>query len=177
MKKIVIIGSGGHGKVVYDAIKQSNEYEVVGFVDAKVPVGTIIMDQQEVRLMQSDLHLISTIADYFIVAVGNNGIRCELFEKALNYAQPATIIHPSAIIGQDVIVEEGSVVLANAVIATESKIGKNTIINAGVIVDHESIVGSHVHLSIGTLVGSNSSIADGLVTSIGHIIPTFSTVE
>ena len=172
--KIVIIGAGGHAKVVCDAILSKNEFSVVGFVDANVPVDTEVMNGLKVILPQQKLEELKGRAEYFIVAIGNNKVREDLFKKLSGILKPATIIHSKAVVAPSATLKEGSVFLANSVVSAYCTIGENCIINAGVVVDHESMIGNHVHLSIGTLVGSNSVINDHTVTAIGQGFNSFS---
>jgi len=174
--RIILIGAGGHGKVLIDAITLQGKYEIVGFVDSALSVGSEICENYKVILSQNELSKLNNVADFFIIAIGNNSIREKLYYEAQKYIKPATIIHPSAIIGSSVSIEEGSVVLANTVINTYSSVGKNTIVNTAAIIDHECKIGSHVHLSIGTLVGSNSIITDNTTTQIGQHINSFSKI-
>lgn len=176
-QKIVIIGAGGHGKVVADAVIAQKTYELVGFVDTSLPVGEKILNDFCVIEQKASVSELKGKADVFIVAVGNNTVRQKVYDLALQTLQPAIVIHPSAIIGSEVSIGKGSVVLANSVINASSKIGKNTIINAGVIVDHDCTIGDHIHVSSGTIVGSNSSIENEVTTSIGGVIQSFSNIS
>lgn len=175
-ERIVVIGAGGHGKVVADAIHAQSKYELIGFVDQTLSVGQEIINGFKVIEKQEHLHLLKDRADVFIVAVGNNVIREKVYQKAIQVLRPAIILHPSVIIGSDVKVGNGTVVLAHTVISTSSVIGDNTIVNSGTVVDHDCIIGNHVHLSIGTMVGSNSKLADGHTTQIGDRIESFSII-
>lgn len=175
--KLIIVGAGGHGKVVADALDLDNNYEILGFVDGLVPVGTVVFKNYKVIANQNDLNSLVGKAEYAIVAVGNNEIRKKIADELKNNFKPITIIHSTAVIGSDVLIGEGTVVLANAVITTNSRIGNNTIVNAGVIVDHDCVVGNDVHLSVGTVVGSNTVIGSGITTIIGQKINSFSKID
>lgn len=172
--RIVIIGAGGHAKVVCDAILANGEYKIAGFVDAEIPVGTVIFDGHKVIASQKDIPELNKFADHFIIAIGNNQIREKLFIETVQYLKPAIVVHPSCVIAKNITLSDGTVCLANSVINADCTIGKNVIINSCVVVDHDSIIGNNVHLSIGTMVGSNSSIADYTTTSIGQKINSFS---
>ncbi len=174
--RIVIIGAGGHGKVVCDAILAQNEYIINGFVDNSQPVGSTVINNYQVIADQDNMNTLKSQVDFFIVAIGNNKIREEVFNSVKNILQPATIIHPSAVIGSEVNIGAGTVILANAVVNVSSRIGENSIINARSVVDHDCVIGNNVHLSIGTLVGSNSLINNGYLSKIGESITTFSKV-
>ena len=175
--KIVIIGAGGHGKVLCDAILAQDQYELIGFVDAVVPLGTEVTIGYKVILSQNELNKLKVMADHFIVGIGNNKVREKLYNELKQVLKPALIIHPSAVVAKNAVIKQGSVCLANAVVSANCVVGENTIVNARVVIDHECIIGDHIHLSIGTLVGSNSSIADGIVTPIGTIIQPFSKIK
>lgn len=176
-QKIVIIGAGGHGKVVADTIVSQDKYELIGFVDEAKPVGEKIINDFCVVATYENIKLLQDKADVFIVAVGNNVVREKIYNLAIETLGPSIVIHPSAIIGSDVTIGMGTVVLANTVINASSCIGKNTLVNAGTIVDHDCVIGDHVHLSIGTMVGSNSTIEEGYKTSIGESIQSFSKLS
>jgi sugar O-acyltransferase (sialic acid O-acetyltransferase NeuD family) len=174
LKRVVIIGSGGHGRVVYDAIKKRGNLIIVGFVDEKLPVGSLVIDNCNVILGQKDLNKLSEITDYFIIAIGDNKIRHTIFLEASKYSNPISVIHPSAYVADDAEINEGTIVLSNSTISTGVIIGKNSIINSNVVVDHDSTIGMNVHLKIGTLIGSNSRVSDFETTNIGESIPEFS---
>ncbi len=174
--KIVIIGAGGHGKVICDAILAQNQYEMIGFVDAVISVGTVVMVDHKVIVSQAEISKLKGLTDYFIIAIGNNEVRKKIYGELKQFLKPALIIHPSAVIAANALVKQGSVCLANAVISANCVVGENAIINAGVVIDHECIVGDHIHLSIGTLIGSNSTIAADVVLPVGSIIQPFSKI-
>lgn len=172
-KKIIIVGAGGHGKVIYDVLKSQENLKVVGFMDSNTQIGTKVIDDCEVILSQEEISKVIDFADSFVVAIGNNVIRTNLFNELKQYINPVSVIHPSVIIGSDVSIEGGTVILTNVVINRGTHIGENSIINSGTIIDHDCIIGKNVHLSIGTLVGSNTKIVDNSFTGIGAIIPSF----
>lgn len=174
--RIVIIGSGGHAKVVCDAILAQNEYVMNGFVDISLDVGTVVINGYQVIAHQNNLESLKSQVDFFIVAIGNNKIREEVYNFAKKILEPAIVIHPSAVIGSDVKIGAGSVVLANAVVNASASIGENVIVNARVVVDHDCIVENNIHLAIGTMVGSNSKICSGYSSSIGQNINAFSNL-
>ncbi|OFY83770.1 MAG: hypothetical protein A3F72_07265 [Bacteroidetes bacterium RIFCSPLOWO2_12_FULL_35_15] len=175
--KIVIIGAGGHGKVVCDAIIAQNKYEVAGFVDLSISVGEVVANNFKVVASQKDISILRKFADYFVVAIGNNSIREKIFEEAKLVLEPSVIIHPTAVIGSDVSIAEGCVVLANTVINVSSLVEHNTIVNVGTVIDHDCKIGANVHLSIGTMVGSNSHISSSFTSEIGQKINSFSKIN
>ncbi|MFM2226355.1 MAG: hypothetical protein RJA07_2557 [Bacteroidota bacterium] len=175
--RLIIIGAGGHAKVVYETLIAEGKYEVVGFVDANLSVGTIVINGLKILFTQSELQKTITVADFFIVAIGKNEIRAKLYSEMIKYLKPAIVIHPKSYISDSAIINNGTVCLANSTINTLSEIGENTIVNCGVVIDHETKIGNHVHLSIGCNIGSNSIVNDFTTVKIGESIPSFSKIN
>lgn len=147
MKNVVIFGTGGHAKVIYDIVIKSND-RVVAFIDEYKE----ITDFLGIPVYRS-LHEIVTENDYVIVAIGDNLTREKIYE---NYRyQWYTAIHPTSIIGQDVVIEEGAMILAGTILNSNCHIGKGTIINSGTIIEHDCEIGNYVHVSPhGTVCGT-----------------------
>lgn len=169
-QSLIIIGAGGHGKVVYDAVKSQSIYTIAGFADLNLPVGSVVIDNASVICHQNDLLSLKDNIDCFIVAIGNNNIRLELFNKMASVFKPATIIHSSAVLGTNVVIGEGTVVLANTLLNTNCKVGKNSIINSGTIVDHDAVIGDHVYLKLGTIVCNDVHVQDFTTSLPGEVI-------
>ena len=181
-KKLVIIGASGHGKVIAD-IALRNGYEIVGFLDdndaLKEIVGfPVLVGVSEIPRYQMECE--------FIIAIGSNQIR-EMIAK--QYAVKwAILIHPTAVIGMDVQIEVGTVVMANAVINPSARIGKHCIINTGAVIEHDNFlqdyvhvspnatlagtvhVGERVHVGVGVCVKNNTSIAADVTIGAGAAV-------
>ena len=175
-KKVVIVGAGGHAKVVADAILQLEEFELVGFVDANVPMGNLVFNDLKVICTQNDIDSLHGKIDCLAMGIGNLAVRQKLSIELSDTFQWTSVIHPKATVARNCEIGRGAVVLANAVVSSETKIGDFCIIDAGTIVDHEAQIGDFCHLSIGTLVGSNSLIDERTKTELGQIIPPFSKI-
>lgn len=156
MKKLVIIGASGHGKVIAD-IAVRNGYEEIVFLDdndqRKECAGFPIVGKS------SDAN---NIPGDKIVAIGNAIIR-ERIQKGLN--DVATLIHPSAVISRRTEIGEGTVIMAGAVVNSDTVIGKGCIINTGATVDHDCRTDDYVHVSVGAHVAGTCEI--GIRTWIG----------
>jgi len=139
-EKLVIIGAGGHAKVILD-IAQKCGFDILGFLDDNA-IGEI--------LGYSVLGKVSDCVKFdkdirFFVAIGKNEIR-EKITETYNL-KCATLIHPSAQIGIDVKIGSGTVVMANAVVNPSANIGKGCIINSSSIVEHDCEMGDYSHIS------------------------------
>lgn len=170
--KIIIIGAGGHGKVSAETILKTGQWNIVGFCDDNVPEGTVITD--DIRVV-STLQNIENIAfDHFIVAMGNNPLRKEIFHKLKSRFIPATIIHPFTSISSHAKIGVGSIVLPGAVISHGTQVGENCIIGSNVHIDHESTIGSHSHIGNGSSIGSNCTVEEESTTPTGFTLQSFS---
>jgi sugar O-acyltransferase (sialic acid O-acetyltransferase NeuD family) len=177
LPKIIIIGAGGFAKVVYEIIQLQNLYTCIGFIDNKIPVNQEVINGLKVVLTQDQIKNIHQIADYFIVAIGNNKIRKNLVQEAEKYLPAVNIIHPNATISKYAIIGNSNIILANCIINTKCEIGDNCIIDSGCIIDHETKIGNHVHIGIGAIIGNNVAIGDAVKINVGKIIEPFSCIN
>lgn len=186
-KQVVIIGAGGHAKVIADIIKKSGDI-VYGFLDDNKEVGEQIIAQYKVLgKIEECVHLQEKNKQlYFVIAIGNNYIRRSIYEKyKLNYY---TAIHPTAILGMQVEIGEGTVVMAKACINSHTTVGKNCIVNTGAIVEHDNVIQDYVHISpnatlcgtvkvgkfthigAGTVIKNNVSVMQDCVIGAGAVV-------
>lgn len=163
MKKIVIIGAGGHGKVVLDILENIkresfDDIEIVGFLDDG-ETGNV--HGYKIIGKTNFIQELSDNDTYFIIAIGSNSIRKVISEKYhdINWY---TAIDPSAIISAKVLIKEGTVVMPRAVINIDAEVGMHSIINTGAIVEHDCIIKDFVHVSPGALITGGCKI-DNLV--------------
>ena len=146
-KKLVIIGASGHGKVVADIALKLQKYEKIVFLDdnenAKECMGFPVIGKS------SDAEQYIDNGD-FIVAIGNAKIRKRVTGQLMKLgANITTLIHPAAVVGSEVVIGEGTVVMAGAVVNPDSTIGKGCIINTCASIDHDCKLEDYVHISVG----------------------------
>lgn len=164
-KKVVIIGASGHGKVIADIVIKSGD-ELIGFLDDNVEIQDkeIFEKKKVIDFVNNCEQIQKNNSEYFfVVGIGNNHIRKDIFEKyKLNYY---TAIHPNSILSNQIKIGKGTVIMANAVVNANAQIGENCIINTGAIVEHDNIISNHVHISPNaTLCGT---VKVGELTHIG----------
>jgi UDP-N-acetylbacillosamine N-acetyltransferase len=158
MKRLVILGSGGYGRTVYDVAEQLS-YSI-----------TFLDDSDKGHPLDSFSHYLNGDTE-FIPAFGNNEFRLgwlERIEKA--GGKPATLIHPSAYVSPRAYVSEGCVILPGAIINTGTRIGKGCIINLGATVDHDVIVEDGVHLCVRCIIKGENRILRCEKIEAGEII-------
>ena len=165
MKELLVIGGGGHGRIIAEAVAQTGLYRVIGFGDDDPRKRGVRIDELIVLGPWSHIN-----ADAYIVAIGNNEMRRVVFERLVSAQKSvATIIHPRACVSQLATVGLGTVVLAGAVIQAGARLSENVIVNVGVVVDHDAQVGSHAHLAVSSTVVSFGRIASGEVLAPGTV--------
>lgn len=162
-KPVLILGAGGHAKVLIEALLQSGatlagmtdpDPDLVGKKVLEVPV--LGGDEVVGDFPQTEILLVNGLG-----SIGVPVARKGLFErfKAMGY-RFATVIHPSAILASDVKLEEGVQVMAGVVIQPGCRIGCNAIINTRASVDHDCIIGSNVHVAPGVTLSGGVCIED-----------------
>jgi acetyltransferase EpsM len=166
--KIVIIGQGGHSKVIRDIVKEHEEYELIGYLDDKFEKISFC-DELYYGPISSAHEMIGWFDELkFVVAIGNNRIRKSVVES-LNISDKdyATLIQKAAVVSPSTKIGHGTVVMANAVINSDAQIGNHAIINTGAIVEHDNQIGDFAHISpratlTGTVfVGEGSHVGAG----------------
>ncbi|GIP16499.1 acetyltransferase [Paenibacillus montaniterrae] len=156
--KLIIIGAGGHGKVVADIAIKMNAWDNIYFLDDN-------------RSIQSTLgvEIIGELAEWknyyhnhdIFVALGNNFARKTIIERLEKEgASIPVLVHPSAIVNEMVEIKHGTVVMAGAVINCYTRIGKGCIINTSSSIDHDNYIGNFVHVSPGVNIAGNVKIGD-----------------
>lgn len=160
MKKIVLLGGGGHCRSVTDSILKSNEYEICGIVDNSPDI-----DVYGIKYLGNDSILGSLkskgVDNIFICigSVGDTSLREKLYEKVISmgYNVPS-IIDKTAEIAQNVITGKGVYAGKNCVINACAKIDDMAIINTSCVVEHDCIIGKYVHISPSATLCGNVNI-------------------
>jgi sugar O-acyltransferase (sialic acid O-acetyltransferase NeuD family) len=159
MRKIIIYGASGHGKVIADIIEKA-QGEILGFVDddhskwGKRFFGYNVWGGEEYLSQLVEKEKISVI-----IGVGDNLNRKKIKEKLdredIHFEKA---VHPSAQLGRGVSIGEGTVVLANCVINSDTRIGNHCIINTAATIGHDDIIGDFVHISSGVHLGGSVQV-------------------
>ena len=151
MKRLVVIGASGHGKVVADIAIKSG-YEDILFLDDNEKIKECAGFPVVGKVKEAEY-----ISDDKFVAIGNARIR-EQIQKRLNGI--VTLVHPDATISRRVTLGVGTVVMAGAVINSDAAIGDGCIINTGASVDHDCVIGNYVHVAVGAHVAGTCTIGE-----------------
>lgn len=158
--KLLIIGASGHGKVVADIALKMNSWQSIAFLDDNKGIKT----SMGLAVIGTSDDVFTHIDEYEIfVGIGNNGTRQRIHEmlEILGASIPV-LIHPNAVIGNQVEIGNGTVVMAGSVVNCCTKIGKSCIINTGATIDHDNCIEDYVHISPGAHLAGSVKVGQGL---------------
>ncbi|HZH58312.1 MAG TPA: acetyltransferase [Metabacillus sp.] len=167
---IVIIGNGGHSKVVRDIILSNQNLHIVGYLDDKFE--DLIQDELFYGPISSYQFLIDKFEEIkFIIAIGHNQTRKQIVNK-MNLEETLYLspVHPSAIISPSARIGKGTVVMANTVINADAVIGDHVIVNTGSIIEHDSKVNDFAHVSPNATLTGCVQLGEGVHIGAGAIL-------
>ena len=175
MKKLLILGCGGHAKVVADAAEMSNEYQDISFLDQKNKTSkefnTSFHQKIIGDLSESNIEHFSSDFSHAFVGIGDNFTRVRWLNKLHNLGfKIPNIIHPNAQISKYVEIGFGTFINANAVLQCNVKINSGCIINTSSSIDHDSTVDIGSHISPGVNIAGNVNIGQNVWIGIGSTI-------
>lgn len=162
MTNILIYGASGHAKMIVDIIHKNRNYNIVGFLDTYKTPGENVYGYYVLGGMDA----LNTIIKEFnvkaiVIGIGNNFLRKQAFEKIKNSCPNinfASIIHPSAIIANDVEIPMGSVLMAGSIVNADAQVGRFCLINTKASLGHDSIMKDFSSLAPAVTTGGNVEI-------------------
>jgi sugar O-acyltransferase (sialic acid O-acetyltransferase NeuD family) len=169
-RSIIILGAGGHAKVILDACLCAG-ISVKGFlVKDPTPHETI----HSVPVLGEDICLNDANfvkSNEFIIGVGDLATRETLIRRVLSAGGIfAAIAHPKATVSPRASVMPGTFINAGAVVNIDASIGGHCIINTNASIDHDCILGDNVHICPGVVLAGNVSVAANSFIGSGAII-------
>lgn len=176
----LILGCGGHGRVVLDILANAGGHDVVGFIDSNPRMVGRRIDGVEVLGRPDDMPRIRDELGVHhpagwlcrvIVAVGDNGARRALADRLESTGfDLINAIHPSANIAHNVRLGRNIVVCAGALVCAHCQIGDSVVLNTGSIVDHETLIGTATHICPGARLAGRVTVESGAFVGIGATI-------
>ncbi|WP_395022105.1 acetyltransferase [Dongia sp.] len=172
-KPVVILGGGGHARVVIDALRCAG-HVIAGVIDPKPEVAQTL--PQGVAWLGKDLSQAKPGEVQLAIGVGSLDVgaknpRPRLFQEAkAGGFQILSFRHPSAIVAGDVSLGEGAQIMAGAILQPGLRTGVNCIVNTGAKLDHDCRIGDHVHLAPGVVLSGTVEVGDGAHLGTGAIV-------
>lgn len=163
-KRVMIIGGGGHAKVVIDCIRAAGDTPV-GILDDHLSPGMAIL---EVPVLGAVAQWQEFTENAFIIAIGNNDVRARL--AAQLPVQWYSAVHPRAIVSACATLGQGTVVMPGAVINAGARVGDHCIINTCSVVEHDCVLENFVHISPNAALGGTVTVGAKSHIGIGAAV-------
>jgi acetyltransferase EpsM len=170
---LVVIGGGGHARVIIDAASSTGEFHVLGFLDpAPCEETRALLEVDRLGGDEAAAQLLATAANLQF-ALGVGALRPSPDRRAIvdRYdrlgAKWATVIHGGATVASTSSLGVGAVVLAGAIVGPGAVMGRHVIVNSGAIVEHDVEVGDYVVLGPGALLGGGAQVGAGAFVGLG----------
>jgi sugar O-acyltransferase (sialic acid O-acetyltransferase NeuD family) len=185
LKKLILIGGGGHCKACIDVIESGGSYEIKGILEKDVTKGDTLLgypilggDELIPELVRNGYEFLITIGQFTSPA-----LRIKLYNTVKQAGgKLATVIASSAIVSKYAAVGEGTIVMHGCIVNASAEIGDNVIVNTRALIEHDVQVGNHCHISTNTVlnggvkVGNNCFIASSVMVFHGVSIASNSVV-
>lgn len=174
MSQLLILGAGGHGKVVVEAAVAMGGWDKIAFLDDQYPKLKVMLGHAVVGSVE-DAFDFADDYDSAVVALGNAKLRMNLLNKLddLGFCLPS-IIHPLSYISPSASIGKGNVIFPYAVVNAAVTIGDGCILNTAAVVEHDCSLDCGVHVCPGVHIGGGVSIGEmcwvGIGSSVTHSI-------
>jgi sugar O-acyltransferase (sialic acid O-acetyltransferase NeuD family) len=173
LSSVIIIGAGGHARVVAEAAAASG-MRVLGFTDRDSSRHGLLIDQRPVLGGDEILREYGKDEIMLVNGVGSIGIptaRRGLHERMSAAGwRFACVIHPRAIVSSAARVADGAQVMAGAIIQVGAVVGAGSIVNTAASVDHDCVLGAHCHVAPGAVLSGGVTLADCCHVGVGAVI-------
>jgi sugar O-acyltransferase (sialic acid O-acetyltransferase NeuD family) len=159
MKKIILVGGGGHCKSCIDVIENENKYKIIAIIDKNKK---FLLNYRVFK--ESYLNKKVIINNYAFVTIGhikNYKVRVKLFDrlKVLGFRIPS-IISPLAYISKHSVIGQGTIIMHGAIVNAGAVIGNNCIINTNSLIEHDVVIGDHTHISTEAVINGGVNIGN-----------------
>jgi len=169
---IVLIGAGGHGRVVLDILRHSRNNNIVGFLDADPTLAGTSIDGVEVL---GPVNLLPKLKQKkvrgAIVSIGDNRTRRMYASEVVAAGlELVTAFHPAATMAPGVELGQNVVVCAGAILCLGVSVGDHSILNTACVVDHECVIGPAVHVCPGALLAGRVTVGAEAFIGLGAMV-------
>lgn len=170
---IVILGGGGHAKVLISILKRLGTYGIIGYtapVDNGPVLGVPYLGTDDVLETIRTARL-SCAAALGIGTLRPSRLRAERRRllKRLGFTLPP-IISSTATVNEDVSIGEGTVVFDGVVVNPGCRIGECVILNTHCTVEHDCTIEDYVHVAPGATISGGVRVGSGSMIGVGATI-------
>lgn len=170
---VIVIGAGGHAKVLVDALLRTG-FSPVGLVDrdpslvGREVLGVAVLGGEAVlqRYAPGDVRLVNAVG-----SVQNMQARKAVYDRFRSRGYEfASVLHPCAVVSDHAVLQSGVQILAGVVVGPGAVIGENSIINTNASVDHDCRIGAHVHIAPGATLSGGVSVGEATHVGVGACV-------
>jgi sugar O-acyltransferase (sialic acid O-acetyltransferase NeuD family) len=162
--ELVVVGSGGHAKVVIATARAAGMAVAAIVDDDPATHGRRVLG---VEVAGAAGPILADPGRLAVLAIGDNQARKRLADGAR--CRFATVVHPTAVVHETATLGPGTVVFAGAIIQPETVLGAHVIVNTGASIDHDCAIGAWVHVAPGVRLAGNVTLGDGVFVGIGTV--------
>jgi UDP-N-acetylbacillosamine N-acetyltransferase len=178
--RIVILGGGGHGKVVADLVRACG-HQVVGFVDRDASKLGREVEPGGARVLYTEDDFFETLEeerdfDAVALAVGDNTARLRLYFELMGQVEMPPLIHPGAVVSPSADLGEATVAMAGVVVNAAAAVGRGVILNTACVVEHDCVVGDGAHVSPNATLAGTVSVGERAWIGAGAVVINNRTV-
>lgn len=173
-KRILLFGGGNQVHYTIDIIEKENKYEIVGIIDSAHPV---YINRYGYRVLGRQENLIEIVEKYKIdagiITIGDNWSRFKVYQSIMEQLPSfefVNAIHPSVIIGKNVELGFGVVMMAGVIVNPLAKIGNFTFFATGCQIEHDCIIEDYASVSAGSVMGGYVTIGKFSAVTLGVTI-------
>jgi UDP-perosamine 4-acetyltransferase len=174
-EQIVVIGGGGHAKVIIAILRKSNAYDVIGYTDHKDHGAVLgipfLGSDRELNSRASETKQLAAVLGVGQVGLGEarrkiwNTLRSEV-----PFLRFPRIVTPDAIVNEEVAIADGAVIFDGAVVSSGAHIGCGAIVNTHSTLEHDVILGDWVHVAPGATISGGANIGQFSMIGAGATV-------
>jgi sugar O-acyltransferase (sialic acid O-acetyltransferase NeuD family) len=163
-RKLVVIGAGGHAKVVIESAERSG-LSIAGVIDDRL--GASVFEYASLGLLGN----VAFEADWqAVIAIGSNSVRAKIARSLEGQVSWGSVLDPQAMISARALVQSGTVVFAGAVVQADARIGHHVILNTGCRVDHDVQIADYCHVAPGAILTGGVALEEGVFVGAGAVV-------
>ncbi len=173
-ENIIVIGGGGHARVIIDAIGNEGAFTVKGIVDPAISKGSKVAGVDVLGGDEVLKELYSSGVRHAIIGIGTVGqyeAKKEICKKLKSCGFMLPVVrHPSSVIAADAVIGAGSFIAAGVVINPGVVIGENAIINTHASIDHDCQIGDYAHIAPGAILCGGVKVGHEVHIGAGAVV-------
>ncbi len=174
IKKLLLIGGGGHCKSILDVLFSADEYDDIALIDKNENIGNSVLGIKVIGCDNDLERLYAKGYTHAFIAIGGKDsvdFRISMYQKLLQigFILP-NIIDDSAAVAHDAEINSGFFAGKNAVMNSSCIIGQCATVNSGAIIEHDCVIGAFVHIAPGAVLCGGVSVGENTFIGAGSVI-------